>query len=81
MRRREEIAVRSNAQEALARSEARLRSIFETATECIFIKDSSLRYTLVNPYMANLLQLQESDIAGKTDEQLFGIVAGGHLET
>ncbi len=76
---REEIAVRSNAQEALARSEARLRSIFETATECIFIKDSSLRYTLVNPYMANLLQLQESNIVGKTDEQLFGIEAGDHL--
>ena len=79
MRLRDEIAERSNAQEALSRSEARLRSIFETATECMFIKDSSLRYTLANPYMANLLELQPSKIIGRTDEELFGAVAGDHL--
>lgn len=74
-----EIAERARAQEALTLSEERMRAIFEAATECIFIKNRSLKYTLVNPYMANLLELPASDIAGRVDEELFGQEAGQHL--
>jgi len=74
-----EIAERARAQESLTLSEERMRAIFEAATECIFIKNRSLEYTLVNPYMANLLELPASDIAGRVDEELFGQEAGQHL--
>ncbi len=74
-----EIAERARAQEALTLSEERMRAIFEAATECIFIKNRSLKYTLVNPYMANLLELPAIDIAGRVDEELFGQEAGQHL--
>jgi PAS domain S-box-containing protein len=74
-----EIAERARAQEALILSEERMRAIFEAATECIFIKNRALKYTLVNPYMANLLELPASDIAGRVDEDLFGQEAGLHL--
>lgn len=74
-----EITERARAQEALTLSEERMRAIFEAATECIFIKNRSLKYTLVNPYMANLLERPASDIAGRVDEELFGQEAGRHL--
>jgi PAS domain S-box-containing protein len=77
---RKEIAERARAQEALKDSEERLRAIFETATDCIFIKDRSLRYTLVNPYMENLLQIPGAEVVGLTDEDLFGSAAGAHLK-
>jgi PAS domain S-box-containing protein len=74
-----EIVERARAQEALTLSEGRMRAIFEAATECIFIKNRSLKYALVNPYMANLLELPASYIAGRVDEELFGQEAGQHL--
>lgn len=75
-----EIAERARAQEALILSQERMRAIFDAATECIAIKDRSLKYTLVNPYMANLLELPATDIVGKTDRDLFGREAGRHME-
>jgi sigma-54 dependent transcriptional regulator, acetoin dehydrogenase operon transcriptional activator AcoR len=74
-----EIAERARAQEALILSEERLRAIFEAATECVSIKDRSLKYTLVNPYMANLLERPATQIIGRTDEELFGQEAGRHM--
>lgn len=75
-----EIAERARAQEALTLSEERMRAMFEAATECISIKNRSLKYTLVNPYMANLLELPASDIVGRGDEEIFGQEAGQHLK-
>jgi PAS domain S-box-containing protein len=74
-----EIDERTRVQESLAVTESRLSAIFETARDCIFIKDESLRYTLSNPYMANLLGLPPSGLVGRTDEDLFGPEAGAHL--
>ncbi len=76
---RKEILDRISTQESLALSEQRFRAIFETAKDCVFLKDSSLKYTLVNPAMAHLLDLPESAILGKTDFDLFGTSAGEHL--
>ena len=74
-----EMHERNLVQESLAVTESRLSAIFETARDCIFIKDESLRYILVNPHMANLLGVQENGVVGRTDEDLFGPEAGAHL--
>ncbi len=76
---RHEILERMQTQQSLAASEERFRGIFETARDCVFIKDLSLTYTFVNPYMLNLLEVPESEVVGKTDEELFGAEAGRHL--
>jgi PAS domain S-box-containing protein len=74
-----EIAERARTQEALKESEERFRAIFETAKDCVFIKDRNLRYTLVNPSMENLLELPASVIMKSTDENLFGPEPADHL--
>lgn len=74
-----EIADRKRAEHLLRRSEARLRAIFDTAQDCIYIKDRSLKYTHTNPAMESLLQLPMSAIVGRNDEDLFGPQAGKHL--
>jgi PAS domain S-box-containing protein len=67
---------RERAEEMHLESEERFRAIFESAQDCIYLKDRSLRYTLVNPYMESFLGLGASDIIGRTDEDLFGPLAG-----
>ena len=63
----------------LKNSEERFRAIFETAKDCVFIKDRNLRYTLVNPSMENLLALTAPVIMKRTDEDLFGPESADHL--
>lgn len=75
-----EIDQRQRAEEGLRESEERFRAIFETAPDLIYIKDRSLRYTHVNPAMEGLFQMSESEIAGKSDKELYGIETGKHLE-
>ena len=67
------------AQAALIESEARFRTLFETAPDCIFIKDRSLAYTHVNPAMEELFKLPAAKLTGTTDEELFGRRVGSHL--
>ncbi len=69
---RHEISERLRVEEELRQSEELFRTIFETATDCIFIKNRSLEYTFVNPAMANLLDIGASKMAGLTDVALFG---------
>ena len=59
-------------EEQLHETAEQFQGIFESARDCIFVKDSFLRYTQVNPYFANLLELPESKIVGRTDTELFG---------
>jgi len=66
-----EIEEREQAQEALRRSEERFRTVFETAEDCIFIKDTELRYTHVNPAMLEMLETDAAHIIGKSDPELF----------
>jgi two-component system response regulator AtoC len=67
------------AQAALIESEARFRTLFETAPDCIFMKDRSLAYTHVNPAMEELFKLPAAKLTGMTDEELFGKRVGSHL--
>lgn len=66
-----DISERKKYEQALKNSEERFRAIFETARDCIFIKDLNFRYTLVNPAAANLLGKPASEIIGATDFDLF----------
>jgi len=74
-----EVAERKRTEEALRQSEERFRAVIEAAQDCIYIKDHSLAYTLVNPAMENLLQISAAQIIGRTDEELYGSEAGLHL--
>ena len=59
-------------EEQLHETVEQFQGIFDSARDCIFVKDSTLRYTQVNPYFAGLLEIPESQIVGRTDAELFG---------
>ena len=62
---------RTRAEIALRESEERFRAIFETARDCVFVKDRDLRYTHVNPAMAALFDATPAALVGVTDDVLF----------
>jgi PAS domain S-box-containing protein len=71
-----EITERKKLEEALRSSEERFRAVFHGASDCIFIKDRSLKYTHVNPAVEKLVGLNASEIIGRTAEDVFGKEAG-----
>jgi PAS domain S-box-containing protein len=74
-----EISNRARVQDALKESEERLRTIFESTTVSMFIKDRDLCYTMVNPCMANLFEMSPAQLVGLTDEDLFTEEESRHL--
>ena len=52
-------------------SEKKFGAIFNTAQDCIFIKDQEGRYVKVNPAMEKIFGMPASEILGKNDEILF----------
>ncbi len=66
-----ELTARKEAENALRESEERLRAIFETARDYVFVKDRDLRYTHANPAMTELFGRPVDDIVGATDAELF----------
>ena len=73
-----EIESRKRTEMALRESERRFRAIFDSAQDCIFMKDEELRYTLVNPCMERLFGVSASKMIGETDKRLFGAEAFFH---
>ncbi|MEA1927192.1 MAG: PAS domain S-box protein, partial [Candidatus Auribacterota bacterium] len=71
---------RMRAEEGRRESEERFRAVFETARDCIFIKDTRLKYVQVNPAMEKLFGLPALKIIGRTDEKFFGQKAGEHIK-
>ena len=74
-----DISERWIAEQALSENSERLRAIFESARDCIFIKDRELKYIHVNPAMTNLLRLKAFQIIGRTSEEIFEGSVGQHL--
>ncbi|MFZ5865725.1 MAG: sigma 54-interacting transcriptional regulator [Thermodesulfobacteriota bacterium] len=68
----EDITTLKRAEIALRDSEQRFRAIFEGATDLIFLKDLSLRYTHVNPAFEELFEMPAGSIVGLSHEDLFG---------
>ena len=74
-----DITERKNMEEELRESEEMFRAVFETAKDCIFIKNRSLQYIQVNPVMEEMFGLPAEDLISKTDIDLFGEKAGKYV--
>ncbi len=70
---------RKQAEEAMRRSEERFRALVESAPDCIFMKDRSLRFTYINPAMESLLGMSASEIIGRTAEEVYGAEAAKQI--
>lgn len=66
-----DITDRKRMEEELHESAERFRGIFESAKDCIFVKNFSLQYTHVNPAFTGMIGLPESDVVGWTDRDLY----------
>ena len=62
--------LRNESEQAVKEQEALLRSVIETATDAIFMKDQDGRYRFVNSACALLLGKSPADIIGKKDDEL-----------
>jgi PAS domain S-box-containing protein len=65
-----EIEAREKIEQSLRASEERFRAVFETAEDCVFIKNTKLEYTHVNPAYLSLLDMPLPEVVGKDDDTL-----------
>lgn len=63
----------------LLRSAERYRAIFESVQDLIFIKGKDLRFSDVNPAMANAFGLKPEEMIGRTAEQIYGADVGARI--
>jgi PAS domain S-box-containing protein len=66
----ENITARKQADNALISSENRIRLVFDTSPNCLFIKDKAGRYVMVNKATARLFNTTSEEMIGKTDDQI-----------
>ena len=74
-----DITERKLAEFALKESEARFRAIFESARDCVFIKDPDRRYTHVNPAVETLFGVSAGEVLGRRAEEFFGEESGRNI--
>jgi PAS domain S-box-containing protein len=65
----------------LLRSAERYRSLFESVPDLIYTKDTDLRFLEVNPAMEKTLGLPNSQIVGRTAEEIYGPEAGERIRS
>jgi two-component system CheB/CheR fusion protein len=66
-----DVSQRKQAEEALAASERRFRSMIQYAPAAVMLKDSEGRVQLVNPAFERLFRLSAEEVVGKTTNDLF----------
>jgi two-component system, cell cycle sensor histidine kinase and response regulator CckA len=74
-----DITALRRAEAARRESEQRLRAVFETASDCIFVKDREARYTHVNPALTRIFKVPAEALVGQQAEALFGPVIGARI--
>jgi len=67
-----DITERIEMEKSLRESEERFRTIFESARDCVFIKNLDLEYEFVNPCMEKLFELRSDEVMEQGDRDLFG---------
>jgi len=67
----EALSLQKQAENALRESEERFRTLFESAQDCMFIKDSDFKYSHVNPAMLKWIGLPQKNVIGKRDQDIF----------
>ncbi|GEM_PF-2486122 len=75
----QDVTERLQQEKASRENQSRLRAIFESAQDSIFMKDRSLKYIEVSPAMERLFGLPASELIGRMDEELFGLEASIRL--
>jgi PAS domain S-box-containing protein len=65
-----DITERIEMERSLRESEDRFRTIFESAQDCIYIKNLNYEYVFVNPCIEKLFGVSSKDIVGKKNEDL-----------
>ncbi|MGB6065340.1 MAG: PAS domain S-box protein [Desulfomonilaceae bacterium] len=68
----EDVTDRKQAQTELSESEERFRAVFETAQDLIFLKNRDMVFTHVNPAYLKSLDLKESEVIGKSADEIYG---------
>ena len=66
-----DVTAHQQAEEALRRSEARLRALFTAMTDVVFVMDSRGRYLEIAPINPDLLYRPAADLLGKTVHEVF----------
>jgi PAS domain S-box-containing protein len=66
-----DITERKQVEQNLRDQEQRLRAIFESAHDAIYLKDTNLRYTQCNSATASMFDKDLEDIIGRTDAEIF----------
>ena len=67
-----DITERKRAELALGESETRFKTLFESAQDTVFIKNTELRHVDINPAGLELLQIEREDLIGKTSREILG---------
>jgi PAS domain S-box-containing protein len=76
-----DITEHKQAEQALREQEQRLRAIFESTRDAIYLKDTSLRYTQCNRATARMFDKEQEDIIGHTDAELFLVEHANEIES
>ncbi len=67
----ESTALAERRQETLRQSEARFQAILENSPSVVYMKDTAGRYLMINRRFATLFAIEETEVTGKTDFDLF----------
>ncbi len=65
-----DITNQKRAEQALAESRRRLQQVIDTVPAVINVKDTELRYVLMNRYMARIFNIEPEDAIGRTTSDL-----------